>query len=84
MRPDTKTKLKKIREEVDKAIREEAGREKKEELEQQLEEKKAEKKRQGQERISKLSAAEQQKVSYIYPLRDLRLLTCAGIVDFGP
>ncbi|KAF4574585.1 hypothetical protein EYR40_005670 [Pleurotus pulmonarius] len=62
LRPDTKNKLKKIREDVDKALREEAGREKKEELEQQLEEKKAEKKRQEQDRISKLSAAEQQKI----------------------
>ncbi|KAG5221094.1 hypothetical protein IMY05_C4469001200 [Salix suchowensis] len=64
---DTKTKLKKIREEVDKAIREEAGREKKEELEQQLEEKKSEKKRQEQERISKLSAAEQQREVGVEP-----------------
>ncbi|TBU32753.1 DUF1682-domain-containing protein [Dichomitus squalens] len=59
LRPETRTKLRKAREEVEKEIRDEAQREKKEEAE---EEKAAARKRARDERVSKLSAAEQQKV----------------------
>ncbi|KAI0750863.1 DUF1682-domain-containing protein [Daedaleopsis nitida] len=59
LRPETRTKLRKTREEVDKQIREEAGREKREEEE---EEKASARKKARDERVSKLSAAEQQKV----------------------
>ena len=59
LRPETRTKLRKAREEVEKEIRAEAQREKKEEAE---EEKAAARKRARDERVSKLSAAEQQKV----------------------
>lgn len=59
LRPETRTKLRKAREEVDKQIRDDAQREKKEEEE---EEKAATRKKARDERVSKLSAAEQQKV----------------------
>ena len=59
LRPETRTKLKKAREEVEKQLREDAQREKKEEEE---EEKAAARKKARDERVSKLSAAEQQKV----------------------
>ncbi|KAH9943423.1 DUF1682-domain-containing protein [Epithele typhae] len=59
LRPETRTKLKKTREDVQKQIAEEVGREKLEEAE---EEKAAAKKKARDERVSKLSAAEQQKI----------------------
>ncbi|KAJ8508397.1 hypothetical protein ONZ45_g9324 [Pleurotus djamor] len=62
LRPETKSKLKKYRDDVTKEIKLDSEREKREELEQQAEDKKAEKKRKEDERISKLSAAEQQKI----------------------
>lgn len=58
LRPETKSKLKKTREEIDKNIKEEAEKEKKEE---EAEAKAAAKKRARDEYISKLSATEQQK-----------------------
>ncbi|KAF8914615.1 hypothetical protein CPB85DRAFT_520714 [Mucidula mucida] len=58
LRPETKTKLRKARDEVDKKLKE-AGQ--KEKVEEALEDKRAAKKRAEEERISKLSAAEQQK-----------------------
>ncbi|KAI0660965.1 DUF1682-domain-containing protein [Cubamyces menziesii] len=58
LRPETKTKLRKTREEVDREIREEAVREKREEAEEQ---KAAARKKAQEERLSKLSAAEQKK-----------------------
>ncbi|KAI0375655.1 DUF1682-domain-containing protein [Pilatotrama ljubarskyi] len=58
LRPETKTKLRKTREEVDRQIREEAEREKREEAEEQ---KAAARKKAQEERVSKLSAAEQKK-----------------------
>ncbi|OBZ70443.1 hypothetical protein A0H81_10046, partial [Grifola frondosa] len=59
LRPETKMKLKKAREVVEKEIKEEIGREKREEA---AEEKAAAKKKTQEERISKLSAAEQKKI----------------------
>lgn len=59
LRPETRTKLKKVREDVDKELREEGLKEKKEEA---AEEKAAAKKKAEEERVSKLSAAEQKKV----------------------
>ncbi|KAH7914334.1 DUF1682-domain-containing protein [Hygrophoropsis aurantiaca] len=59
LRPETKNKVRKVREEVDKEIREEAVKEKREEA---AEDKKAAKRKAEQERISKLSAAEQKKI----------------------
>jgi len=59
LRPETRTKLKKVREEVDKGIKEDNGKEKKEEI---AAEKLAAKKKAEEERISQLSAAEQKKV----------------------
>ncbi|KAI0774290.1 DUF1682-domain-containing protein [Fomes fomentarius] len=59
LRPETRSKLRKTREEVDKQIREDAVREKREEEE---EEKAAARKKARDDRVSKLSAAEQQKV----------------------
>ncbi|TFK91809.1 DUF1682-domain-containing protein [Polyporus arcularius HHB13444] len=58
LRPETRNKLKKIRDEVEKEIREEAAKEKREEEE---EEKAAARKKARDEKLSKLSAAEQQK-----------------------
>ncbi len=63
LRPETKTKLRKARDEVDKKLKE-AGQ--KEKVEEALEDKRAAKKRAEEERISKLSAAEQQKVHLIH------------------
>ncbi|KAK7470639.1 hypothetical protein VKT23_002063 [Stygiomarasmius scandens] len=62
LRPETRTKIKKARDDLDKQLKEDAEREKKEELEQQREDQKAAKRKAEQERISKLSAAEQQKI----------------------
>ncbi|KAK0206569.1 hypothetical protein DFS33DRAFT_1255699 [Desarmillaria ectypa] len=61
LRPETKNKLRKAREELEKTLREEAEREEKEKEEEVNEDKRAEKRRKEEERISKLSAAEQQK-----------------------
>ncbi|KAF7355335.1 hypothetical protein MSAN_01450000 [Mycena sanguinolenta] len=61
LRPETKIKLKKVREENDKDIKREAEREKKEEEAEALEAKKAAKRRAEEERIAKLSAADQKK-----------------------
>ncbi|KAI0796653.1 DUF1682-domain-containing protein [Abortiporus biennis] len=58
LRPETRTKLKKVREELDKELKEEAVKEKKEE---QAEEKAAAKKKAEEERLSRLSAADQKK-----------------------
>ncbi|KAI0771646.1 DUF1682-domain-containing protein [Trametes elegans] len=58
LRPETRTKLRKTREEVERALREDAVREKREEAEEQ---KAAARKRAQEERLSKLSAAEQKK-----------------------
>ncbi|CAL1700641.1 unnamed protein product [Somion occarium] len=58
LRPETRTKLRKAREEVDKQLKEESEKEKKEEA---AEEKTAAKKKAEEERVSKLSAAEQKK-----------------------
>ncbi|KAJ7276423.1 hypothetical protein B0H12DRAFT_1227556 [Mycena haematopus] len=62
LRPETKIKLKKVREENDKDIKKEAEKEKKEEEAEALEAKKAAKRRAEEERIAKLSAADQKKV----------------------
>lgn len=59
LRPETKTKLRVTREKVEKEIKEEAAREKREEAEA---DKAAAKKKAEDERLSKLSAAEQHKV----------------------
>ncbi|KAI9000996.1 DUF1682-domain-containing protein [Trametes punicea] len=58
LRPETKAKLRRTREEVDREIGEEAIREKREEAEEQ---KAAARKKAQEERLSKLSAAEQKK-----------------------
>ncbi|KAF8204994.1 hypothetical protein BJ912DRAFT_1073594 [Pholiota molesta] len=58
LRPETKTKLKKVREDIDKAIKTEAEKEQKEEA---LDAKAAAKRKAEEERISKLSAADQRK-----------------------
>ncbi|KAF9821171.1 hypothetical protein IEO21_00779 [Rhodonia placenta] len=58
LRPETRVKLRKIREEVDKEIREDAVKEKREE---QAEEKAAAKRKAEEERLSRLSAADQKK-----------------------
>lgn len=63
LRPETKTKLRATREKLEKELKEEAVREKREEAEA---EKAAAKKKAEEERLSKLSAAEQKKV-YTYP-----------------
>jgi len=59
LRPETRTKLKKVREELDKELKEEMLREKREE---QADEKAAAKRKEAEEKLSKLSAAEQKKV----------------------
>lgn len=87
LRPETKTKLRKIREDLEKELKADAEKDKKEEvhinkktmislggsfadffyfpkLEQAVQDRKAAKKRAEEERISKLSAAEQRKVRY--------------------
>ncbi|EIW61942.1 DUF1682-domain-containing protein [Trametes versicolor FP-101664 SS1] len=58
LRPETKAKLRKMREEVERQIRDEDAREKREEVEEQ---KAAARKKAQDERLSKLSAAEQKK-----------------------
>ncbi|TFY60890.1 hypothetical protein EVG20_g7256 [Dentipellis fragilis] len=60
LRPETKTKLKKAREEFSTELKEELEKDKREEA---AEEKQAAKRKAEKERISKLSAAEQQKAS---------------------
>ncbi|PFH52743.1 hypothetical protein AMATHDRAFT_73876 [Amanita thiersii Skay4041] len=62
LRPETKAKLKKTREDVDKELRADVEKEKKEEISQAAEDKKAAKRKAEEERIAKLSAAEQQKI----------------------
>ncbi|KAK7061737.1 hypothetical protein R3P38DRAFT_2831261 [Favolaschia claudopus] len=62
LRPETKTKLKKVREENDKEIKKESEKDKKEEEAEALEAKKAAKRRAEEDRISKLSAADQKKI----------------------
>ncbi|KAL0950034.1 hypothetical protein HGRIS_010042 [Hohenbuehelia grisea] len=62
LRPETKTKLRKVREDLDKDLKEEATREKKEEQEAALEDKKAAKRKIEEDRIARLSAAEQKKI----------------------
>ncbi|KAG6897455.1 hypothetical protein C0992_001455 [Termitomyces sp. T32_za158] len=61
LRPETKSKLKKVRDDLDKSLRADAEKEKKEEEQQATEDKKAEKRRLEKEKIAKLPAAEQQK-----------------------
>ncbi|KNZ79823.1 Coiled-coil domain-containing protein 47 [Termitomyces sp. J132] len=61
LRPETKTKLKKVREELDKSLKADAEREKKEEEQQAADDRKAAKRRLEQDKIAKLPAAEQQK-----------------------
>ncbi|KAI0638203.1 DUF1682-domain-containing protein [Trametes polyzona] len=58
LRPETRTKLRRTREDVERQIREDAVREKREEAEEQ---KAAARKKAQEERLSKLSAAEQKK-----------------------
>ncbi|KAJ4478085.1 hypothetical protein J3R30DRAFT_3290672 [Lentinula aciculospora] len=62
LRPETRSKLKKVRETFEKTLKVEAEQAKKEELEQAREDQKAAKRKAEEERISKLSAAEQQKI----------------------
>ncbi|KAJ7228668.1 hypothetical protein GGX14DRAFT_414179 [Mycena pura] len=62
IRPETKTKLKKIREGTASDIKKEAERDKKEQEAEALEDKKAAKRKAEEERVAKLSAAEQQKI----------------------
>lgn len=64
LRPETRSKMKKLREDVDREIREEVVKEKKEEV---IEDKKAAKRKAEQERVSRLSAAEQKKVFLLVP-----------------
>lgn len=59
LRPETRVKLRKVREDLEKTMKEELVKEKKEE---QAEEKAAAKKKAEEERLSRLSAAEQKKV----------------------
>ncbi|KAK0491041.1 hypothetical protein IW261DRAFT_1413438 [Armillaria novae-zelandiae] len=61
LRPETKNKLRKSREDLEKILKQEAEREEKEKKEEVNEDKRAEKRRKEEERIGKLSAAEQQK-----------------------
>ncbi|KIL70039.1 hypothetical protein M378DRAFT_156101 [Amanita muscaria Koide BX008] len=60
--PEIKSKLKKTREDLDKELKAEAQKEKQEHLSQAVEDKKAAKRKVEEERIAKLSAAEQQKI----------------------
>jgi len=62
LRPETKTKLRKTRELLDKEFKEELEREKKEEASAAKEEERIKKRQAENERIAKLSAAEQNKV----------------------
>ncbi|KAJ7638833.1 hypothetical protein FB45DRAFT_903981 [Roridomyces roridus] len=61
LRPETKAKLKKMRDETEKDLKKEAEKEKREEEAEALEAKKALKRKTEEERIAKLSAAEQKK-----------------------
>lgn len=61
IRPDTKAKLKKARETVEKDLKEASERDAKELAEEEKADKRAAKKKAEEERISKLSASEQQK-----------------------
>ncbi|KAG7449200.1 DUF1682-domain-containing protein [Guyanagaster necrorhizus] len=61
LRPETKNKLRKSREELEKTLNQEAEREEKEKKEEVNEDKRAERRRKEEERIGKLSSAEQQK-----------------------
>lgn len=69
LRPETKTKLKRTRDEVDKELKEELVKDKREE---DAEEKKAAKRRAEQERVARLSAAEQKRVLEREKKRNLR------------
>ncbi|KAL0579687.1 hypothetical protein V5O48_002317 [Marasmius crinis-equi] len=62
LRPETKTKLKKVREDLDKSLKADAEAKSKEEQEQAREDQKAAKRKAEEERIAKLPAAEQQKI----------------------
>lgn len=72
LRPETKSKLKKTREDIDKQLKEEAEREKKEELSQAKEDQRAAKRKADQERIARMSAVEQQKILEKEKKRSLR------------
>ncbi|KAF8138264.1 DUF1682-domain-containing protein [Boletus edulis] len=61
LRPETKAKIRKVREDIEKEIREEEIREKKEEA---AEDKKAAKRKAEQDKIARLSPVEQKKVSF--------------------
>lgn len=69
LRPETRTKLRATREKLDKELKEEAVKEKREEAEA---EKAAAKKKAEDERLSKLSAAEQKKVRWCTSARRKR------------
>lgn len=58
-RPDTRAKIKKVREDVEKGIKEEASKEKKEEA---AEDKRAARRKAEEDRVAKLSPSEQKKV----------------------
>ncbi|KAJ7180110.1 hypothetical protein C8R43DRAFT_388128 [Mycena crocata] len=75
LRPETKIKLRKVREETDKDIKKEAERDKKEEEAEALEKKKAEKRKAEEERIAKLSAADQKKILERERKRSIRKAT---------
>jgi len=62
LRPETRIKLKKTREDLDRNLKDEAQSDKKEEATQALEDKKAAKRKAEEERVSRLSAVEQKKV----------------------
>jgi len=62
LRPETKSKLKKLREDVDKELKEKAEKSKKEDESQAVDDKKTAKRKAEEERISRLSAIEQKKV----------------------
>ncbi|KAJ7498898.1 hypothetical protein FB451DRAFT_1203387 [Mycena latifolia] len=62
LRPETKTKLKKVRDEIEKSIKIESEKDKKEEEAEALEVKKAAKRKAEEERIAKLSASDQKKI----------------------
>ncbi|KAH7887722.1 DUF1682-domain-containing protein [Phlebopus sp. FC_14] len=59
LRPETRAKIKKVREDLDKEIKAQENREKKQEL---TEDRKAAKRKAEEERVAKLSAAEQKKI----------------------
>jgi hypothetical protein len=72
LRPETRAKLKATREKIEKEIQEEAIREKREEAEA---EKAAAKKKAEEERLSKLTAAEQKKACLTNPSHFFAFLT---------